>query len=502
MTSIHSHGQKMLLERITGRQSVICVIGLLQLFLFSLQLGLVPPLRGFWGFNLWQYLPLTAQLAFSILTVLLCFTKVRAFIINALSRISITPPLSHKIPITIVSAIGIAAILWLLRERFAFGDAGILLTYYTLSGVVFVIKEMGTSFLIAIASTNRSVVFGLNPAETIQLMICFFGSATILLIIKISTYLAPRRETQTSIAAMVIAAGLLRICAGHLEVYAIVLCAGTAYLLAALAYLRNQIPYRVPCLLLGVGIWVHLVFLCLIPSLILLARLAPPSKPPRYSRLFTDLSLLAAPSLLFLTIIAAMDQTDSLNAAKWWIERMLGLLPNESEEEIWMFLEPGKTKMIADFGFLSLGHIKYLINAFYLLAPFTLPILAGIAAFAPGRLVRTRESRFLTFSCIPLIGYALLLRPYWGPYDWDLFSLTSLFLTFLAAHVSIGRWHERSWNDLSVWLVGSSHLFVTIPLLWIGIAVSHPVGPFVHKPFDPKSLQPGTQEYRDFDRWR
>ena len=75
------------------------------------------------------------------------------------------------------------------------------------------------------------------------------------------------------------------------------------------------------------------------------------------------------------------------------------------------------------------GTLISLINVVYGLTAWSMPgPAAGLAA----------ASRFLLAANVPLLVYALTLRPIWGPFDWDLFAITAFFLAALALrHASI-----------------------------------------------------------------
>ena len=63
-----------------------------------------------------------------------------------------------------------------------------------------------------------------------------------------------------------------------------------------------------------------------------------------------------------------------------------------------------------------------------------------------------------------------MLRPIWGPYDWDLFSLTAVSLASLAALLLVRSLEGPELAHVAAVVVGVSLLFVTLPLVAIGVA--------------------------------
>jgi hypothetical protein len=157
--------------------------------------------------------------------------------------------------------------------------------------------------------------------------------------------------------------------------------------------------------------------------------------------------------------------------------------------------------MGTDYALLSFAQLKYLANAGYILAPAAIPILVAFALFSRRRIVATPIARFLLSGCVPLFAYALALRPFWGPYDWDLFALTALFSAVLAAHL-LAQWCEDGGDEDVAWrLVLAAHVLVTIPILWIGVSVSHPAGPFSEHGFSLLQSKPGTAAHQALKPW-
>jgi hypothetical protein len=164
------------------------------------------------------------------------------------------------------------------------------------------------------------------------------------------------------------------------------------------------------------------------------------------------------------------------------VERFLeiaGLRTHEPGLVRWWVRGWGSYESIGtDVVFLSRAHLKYLANAFYLLAPGTVPLLVALALRAPRSLAATPTARFLLAAALPLVVYAGVDRPFWGPYDWDLFSIPVLCLSCLAVHALCLRLSRRALGHLLAWVVGFQLAFVGVPFLLAGALEVRPAGPF------------------------
>jgi len=388
------------------------------------------------------------------------------------------------------------AVLWQLRERHPVADSLILLIA-SQSESVFLFPEMGATYLTFLAATKAGPSLGLSPAASIQLLVCLFGGLTLISMIRISDFLASHREMRAFIVAYPLSAGMVRVFAGHIEVYAMVLCGGTLLLLTVCAYFKDRCNLLLPCFVLGVNLWLHLQFLCLVPSVLALPVLKHPARPLKLAPTFVSLATVVAPTVVFLLVMFLTGQEHSLKAAWMTCERVLNLRPDPELPNRWV----GFSRETTTYALFSMSQLKYLFNAFYLLAPSALLVLPLFAVFSPKRLIKSPQARFLVLAAVPLVLYAFVLRPIWGPYDWDLFSLTALFLSFLAAHLLTAWLSERSRPDLAVWIIVAGLLFVAVPFLWIGISVSHAAGPFAPDRFSWSLFEAGTPAFQRFSSW-
>ena len=145
----------------------------------------------------------------------------------------------------------------------------------------------------------------------------------------------------------------------------------------------------------------------------------------------------------------------------------------------------------------SLPHLEYLVNAFFLLVPPVVPLLCAFALSRPRRFVATPQARFLTAACLSMLVYTSLVRPYWGPHDWDIFSLTAVCFASLAAYLFVNVVEEPTFGELGALLVAGSLVAVAVPLVWIGISPAHAAGPFA---IDIPAPEPGETLTDAFER--
>ena len=96
---------------------------------------------------------------------------------------------------------------------------------------------------------------------------------------------------------------------------------------------------------------------------------------------------------------------------------------------------------------------------------------------------------------------SLALRPVWGPFDWDLFAVTGLWIGFLAAILLAGLEARALRNHVAVAALGLQLGFVAIPLIAIGQGASRDEGILEQSHFDSRLARPGRRPPRPIARW-
>jgi hypothetical protein len=220
--------------------------------------------------------------------------------------------------------------------------------------------------------------------------------------------------------------------------------------------------------------------LCLVPSLAALPFLGMPEEriSVRLSRAVRCLAVAAAPSFVFVLAVTVFGQPPDVDRAWKVVLETLGASPNVDAVRWWVRGWGGTPSVGTDVVFLSLAQLKYLGNAAYVLVPFAVPALGVVALWRRRLFLATRTARFLGVASVPLVVYAFALRPFWGPFDWDLFAISVLCLAALAAHLLATGLSETAFRHLAVQWIGFQLLFVSIPFLVTGLGVARDAGPF------------------------
>ena len=445
------------------------------------QLGVVPPLRHAWALNLWQYLPTPFTFGLAVLTLALGWPALRVALLRRLPSGVATAVFPESVAGGGGFVAGTAVVLWLLRERRMYGDSDILL-YNAATGSAFLFPDIGATFVFQLCQRLAGAL-GVSGPAVVQVAVALAGGATVYCFARVARLLAPTPPRALLFLLLVLGGGVLRVLAGHVEVYAFVLLCAGAYFWSAIACLQGRCRSRWVALAFGAGLWMHLSFSFLAPSLLAVLLLAPAKTAGGASlprRVLTATLVGAAPIAAFLLLMLLCGHTAELAQALETLRRWGGIEPSPVGHEAFLRGPFAASGAGTRYAILSAGHVKYLANAFFLLAPAALPILAVLLAVAPRRFLATHEAIFLTVAALFMLLYALVVRPVWGPYDWDLFSLTAVALAALAAYLLLQSLDDPPLTELGVLLVGATLLLITIPFLAVGIAPARSAGPFAY----------------------
>ena len=417
------------------------------------------------------------------------------------------------------------ATFWLLRERTQLADSEILVLWASQDGNVdlaglgyyFFFPEVGSTLLLGLAAGLGRAV-STDPVAFMQGLICVSGGVSVLLCLRLASFVAiteadgsrggdsPAADDLPGwpgmTAALLLSGGMARVFAGHVEVYAFLLAAVLGYLCCALRYLQGRGSWRTAAVALGVAVWMHAAAVCLAPGL---AWLLVPGEGvaawDRVRRLISGGLLVAAPMVGFLLLFGLLAHGDDALQAWNKMLQVIGQDPHHRKLSLWVRGWGGAASVGTDLVFLSRAHLKYLANAFYLLHPFALPAIAFCAVKNPRVLIATADARFLLVTLGPLLAYSLVLRPLWGPYDWDLFSTTSLCaavlavrLLFLSQVMATRRFLVTAIALLQLFLVG-------IPFLAVGVATPRDAGPFSHHVSFDQLIPPRTPPPPELAPW-
>ncbi|MFP8874229.1 MAG: hypothetical protein VCB42_06825 [Myxococcota bacterium] len=454
------------------------VFGVCWAGLVALQFGWGAPYA--WGYNLWQYLPGGLVVVLLGASLGLCVPSVRSALFRGFS--SASEKLGRLPAARVVGFFGIVVCLWLFRERGLYGDSQIFMQ--ASKGSLFLFPDVGASFLIGRLLALGRLYESMAPENlfAVQAAVCLCGAVTVACVFRACAYLAP--GWQGAAALLILSGGGVRVFAGHVEVYAFLLAAVAGYLWATLAYLESRASLVVPSLVLGFAIWLHVAALCLLPSLLVLpflARRLSENRRPLGQSVRAGL-LAVLPLASFLAGALLFGARDDLEHVLRVLGEIMGTATAADAVQRWNRGWGGGGSVGTQYVLLSAGHLKYLVNAAHLLSPAAAPILFAVVIARRQALWGSERARFLASACIPLGVYALVLRPVWGPFDWDLFSVTAFFFTVWAAYAFGSTAVDASkpdwWTDAYTWLVGSTVIFVTLPFLLIAPGATRDAGPF------------------------
>jgi len=442
----------------------------------AVALGWVPGTDPLWGLRLWQILPRGVDTALAVLLLPLLVPRTRLAIVAVLGRVAARPPGPRVFGAAVIA---LPALFWVIRERRLQGDATILVQG-ALSGASFSFPEIGGTFLLQL-SMRLSSALGHPGTDLFQALVCVSGGLAACFCMALARRLAPSPERVWLAAAFLLCGGILRVMAGHLEVYGFQVMFAAAYLWAGCAYLQGRQGWLPAALALGGGIFIHVSFGFLAPSFVALVLLAEPrpALASTIARCAAGLAVAIAPTAVFLLGALAAGHTEELRQALGVVLQMAEADADPNRHESWLRgwgLAAGSgTKYVILFG----PHWRYLANAFFLLAPAAIPVLLAFGVAAPRRFLATPEAIFLSAASVSMLAYTAVVRPVWGPWDWDVFCLTALCLSTLAAYLLVSL--RAPVGQLGALLVAATLLLATLPLLVAGVAAFRDAGPFAHE---------------------
>lgn len=440
--------------------------------LFALTYGYIPWLQYNWAFNLLGYPPELIAWSITALALLTTTEEARRGLIRAAEALqaSVSGWSRGRLDILVLAAM--FTLLLLCRERVMLGESRFL--YLLVSGdPAWTYPGSGGLFVLR-AVDEIAPILGLPGLPTAQLLHCGAGALAVVFVLHAARQAIPEGRSAGAVPLLVFSGGLFAAIAGRYEIQPLALCASAGYLALALRFLHGRGGMAAPALAFGLAAWLQPLCLFAAPGLLYLPRLA--------GRRFTAaVGLSLVPLLLHTAQLLAFAEKDvstpSLLASVW--------IGNQGWVRGW----GSGPSVVTDYVLLSAPHLKYLANAGFLLAPAMLPIAVAILGLRRRAALVPPAVRFVATTTAGLLLGSLALRPAWGPFDWDLFAVTGLWIGFLGA-ILLARIEAREVRThVAAAAVGLQICFVGLPMTLIGQGAAIDRGLFDGKDFDPLLLR-------------
>ena len=452
--------------------------------LFATTYDYLPWLKYDWGFNLLRYPPELLGWLITGTAGLVVFAETREGLLRAGRALSGALSAWSETRRNLL-VFGVAfSLLLLCRERLLLGDSQLLLSLLS-QDQKWLYPQPGGLLLLQILF-DLSPKLGLRPVLTYQVLQCGAGAAAVVFVLLAARLALPGQRTAYGVPLLVFSGGLFAAIAGRFDTETLAVCASAGYLWLALRYQRGSGGLALPALAFGFAAWLQPLCLFAAPGLLWLPRLA--GRRYRLTLALALLPLLLHTAQLFAFVARPVPTAKLLTHA--WIGA-----------QGWLRTGGSGPSLGTDYVLLSAPHLKYLLNAAFVLTPAGLPIAATALLLRRKAALVSRAARFVTASTAGLIVGSLALRPVWGPFDWDLFAVTGLWIGFLGAILLAGLEARALRNHVAVAAVGLQLCFVALPLVAIAQGASHEGGVFERSHFDSRLARPGRRPPKHIARW-
>jgi hypothetical protein len=444
------------------------------LMLASLAYQQVPALEYAWALNLLQYLPAWAGWLLVLLALLMVTEEARGWAIGfcrGARRLGARlPSLAREGLLLLVTTL----VLWLVRDHaiFAQGDRALMLLPTDATGFF----GGGGALWLMSKIIHGGVALGFTALDTGQCVNAAFGAIAIVLVARAASLLGSA-PAYRAIPLLVFSAGLFRAAAGRIDVQPLLIAAAAACLLFSVQALRSRRHLALTALVFGITASLDPLGRFLLPGLVAIGWLSADAEATRRTRALAAARLLAL-ALVPLVIQAALLLASSPAGA----DQVLAAVTGRGGAG-WLRLSGRVARANTNYLLFSHAHLKYLANALVLLAPAALPLLLGLAVMRRGRIATTPVTRFLSVTCVSLVAGACLIRPIAGPFDWDMASVTALFLAFFAGTLLAEVRADGVRTHLAAAAIGLQIAFFGLPLVAIAFGTPNPSGPFEERAF-------------------
>ena len=373
--------------------------------------------------------------------------------------------------------------LWFFRINTA-GPDSIIFIGAKEHGHIFIFPEVGATWLI-FQALDWAEILSVTRIDALRGIVCLLGGIFTYLALELGRSLLGGHLRGVLVVALLFSAGFARLYAGHIEVYGFLLVPTILYVLLAIRYLHTGQGWIALCFALGVAGWTHAAAALLIPSVVVLPRLfSRDITRAQWIRLLVIGGVAALlPFVFFLLSILLGAGSEGLTEPWTRLLEIIGAGGENAERRWWVRVWDRTPDIGTDYALFSVSQFKYLANAFFLMAPTALLSILGLALLGSNqRSPRSKELRFLTWIAVPTVAYCFALRAFWGPFDWDLFSITALMLVITQARILSERIASPvTLRHAAICIVAFQLYAVGVPFLMLDRRPAIDAGPFAEQ---------------------
>jgi tetratricopeptide (TPR) repeat protein len=331
------------------------------------------------------------------------------------------------------------------------GDGYLYLRELSLKGLLAELRatnEPGSLRLVSLVHDLCAAVGG-SPVTAYRVYSVASGACYVLLAFPVARLVGRTPGARVAALGLLLTPGFLQLFFGYVETYAFVVPATLLYLWLGLRALTAPRLLWFSAALLGVLLILHVAEVALLPSLLMLAWLAPRRAAGAGGgrhRLALALVPLVAVGMLLLLRFDFATYGKAMRANH--------MLPLAGQPDFWQ-----------PYRMLSWAHAVDLFNQGLLVIPaaaLLLPAMLHRQAWRSDRAV------FLLSATVPLLLFAFLVNPEIGTFrDWDLLALPAIPLSLWLAQAAAEHLdRDPSWRRAVLAACGASALHT---LLWVGV---------------------------------
>jgi hypothetical protein len=431
---------------ITAKEKSFPFKGLGLLFIgLSLIFSFLPNLTRVWGLNYIAFFDIWAILLFYLL--LLCFWL---------------PPVNRYITENIISISKKKILLFVGKYRYVlFAVAGIVARYcFLLLKTKYILlgdfdirgtqleagksepSERLTMFLLHGAYMFLNNKFGFSGIQTIQLFDYISGGLFIFIGLCSANLIGNTllKKTAAFVVSTLSLAGLFIFC-GYTDIYALSLLFLQAYLFACLLHLKKNVTVVLPVFIGLIGVAMHLMLVCILPSLIFLI----------YGNVLWKHPFFRNKSTIFVLILLSLP--------------VIYIGYTNYARPMMLPMEPGDKHLLTLF---STAHYKEFLNSQLLASGIGFFIWITILILSLIRKIKYDMTHwFFLISSISVMGLLFVFNGVRGSGDWDIFSFAAVVYNMGNAYFFLTAYNNKWYKNIRYGMLMIGGFSVIHTSLWI-----------------------------------